>query len=345
MTYLKKRKNNFLIKSKKVHGDKYDYSLVKYVNNKTPIDIICPEHGKFTTTPAVHIAGHSCKMCGTESMRNTVTFSADKVLKKIIDVHGDKYQYDFSGYKNYLSTLKIRCKKHGTFMQDVSTHLRGSGCRECSVEDSRDTIEDFILKSSKVHKGFYTYSKAKYHNTYSDVVITCPKHGDFTQRANDHVKGHGCHQCSGRKSVAEVMWQKYLDDKGIEYIENTRPEWLILEGSKGRHELDLYIPSLNLAIEINGNMWHSTSSIGCNNAKSISYHFEKYLACKANGITLIHIFQFESVRAWKKKLNSYFDNPEQYLITFKNNKRQYKEFDFYGQSFIDSKHLVNTVEH
>ena len=126
MTYLKKRKNNFLTKSKKVHGGKYDYSLVDYVNNQTPIDIICPEHGKFTTTPSVHSAGHSCKMCGTESMRNTVTFSADKVLKKIIDVHGDKYQYDFSEYKNYLSPLKIRCKKHGTFMQDVSTHLRDS---------------------------------------------------------------------------------------------------------------------------------------------------------------------------------------------------------------------------
>lgn len=32
---------------RKVHGDRYDYSLVKYVNNITPVDIICKIHGVF----------------------------------------------------------------------------------------------------------------------------------------------------------------------------------------------------------------------------------------------------------------------------------------------------------
>lgn len=133
------------------------------------------------------------------------------------------------------------------------------------------------------------------------------------------------------------MWQKFLVENSIDFVENIRPSWLLFEGSSGRHELDLYIPSLNLAIEINGNMYHSTSSISSNSAKDISYHFEKYLVCKANGINLIHIFQFESVRAWKKVLKTYFENPDNYLITFKNNKRQYKEFEFYGQSFVNKR--------
>lgn len=345
MKDLEKRQKEFLQKAKNIHGDRYNYSLVKYVNKNTPVNIICSLHGSFKTTPSVHLSGSNCKVCAKITMKESKTNSVDKVLSQFRDVHGSKYEYDFSGYVNSNSKVEVTCKKHGKSLQLVSNHLRGYGCRQCGVDSTRDNLEDFISKSNEVHKNYYGYDKTDYYNTYSDVVITCPKHGDFTQRANDHVNGHGCPQCTGRRSVAEVMWQKYLEDKGIEYIENTRPEWLILEGSKGRHELDLYIPSLNLAIEINGNMWHSTSSIGCNNAKSISYHFEKYLACKANGITLIHIFQFESVRAWKKKFNSYFDNPEQYLITFKNNKRQYKEFDFYGQSFIESKHLASMVEH
>jgi len=37
----------FISKAKKVHGDKYDYSLVEYVNNKTRVTIICPIHGEF----------------------------------------------------------------------------------------------------------------------------------------------------------------------------------------------------------------------------------------------------------------------------------------------------------
>lgn len=337
MSYLDKRHSKFLEKSKIIHGDKYDYSLVEYVNTKTPVDIICPIHGLFTTRPAIHTQGSGCKSCGIDQMRESKTATPQEALDKLREVHGLKYEYDLSNYKNFQSKITVTCDKHGESAQVISTHLRGHGCKQCGVDSTRDSLEEFIAKSNVAHKNFYKYGKAEYHNTYSEVIITCPKHGDFVQRANDHVKGHGCSVCSGRKSVAEIMWQKYLIDKGIDFIENTRPEWLVFEGSKGRHELDLYIPSLNIALEINGNMWHSTSSVSSNSPKDISYHFEKYLICKANGINLIHIFQFESVRAWKKLLNLYFESPEKYLINFKNNKRQYKEFDFYGQSFINKK--------
>jgi hypothetical protein len=42
---------DFIKKAKERHGDKYDYSLVKYVNAITKVDIICPKHGVFTTNP------------------------------------------------------------------------------------------------------------------------------------------------------------------------------------------------------------------------------------------------------------------------------------------------------
>ena len=37
----------FIQKANLIHGNKYDYSKVVYVNNYTPITIICPEHGEF----------------------------------------------------------------------------------------------------------------------------------------------------------------------------------------------------------------------------------------------------------------------------------------------------------
>ena len=53
-------------------------------------------------------------------------------------------------------------------------------------------------------------------------------------------------------------------------------------------ELDIYIPEKNLAIEFNGNFYHSTNS-----GKSFDYHLNKTLLCQKKGIRLIHIFEYE----------------------------------------------------
>ena len=51
----------FIEKAKEVHGDKYDYSKVKYVNCSTKVCIICPEHGEFYITPGNFLYGQGCK--------------------------------------------------------------------------------------------------------------------------------------------------------------------------------------------------------------------------------------------------------------------------------------------
>lgn len=45
----------FIKRLREIHGDKYDYSKVEYVNLKTPVCIICPEHGEFWQKPTVHV--------------------------------------------------------------------------------------------------------------------------------------------------------------------------------------------------------------------------------------------------------------------------------------------------
>lgn len=52
-------------------------------------------------------------------------------------------------------------------------------------------------------------------------------------------------------------------------------------------ELDIYIPEKKLAIEFNGNYWHST------NHKDSLYHQRKTIACSKNSIRLIHVFEYE----------------------------------------------------
>lgn len=45
---------DFIKKAKKVHGNKYDYSLVRYKTGKDKVIIICPTHGEFLQTPFAH---------------------------------------------------------------------------------------------------------------------------------------------------------------------------------------------------------------------------------------------------------------------------------------------------
>lgn len=53
----------FIESAKAVHGDRYDYSAAKYVNNKTKIAIICGEHGVFYQVPNSHLIGRGCAKC------------------------------------------------------------------------------------------------------------------------------------------------------------------------------------------------------------------------------------------------------------------------------------------
>ncbi len=56
----------FIKKAREVHGDRYDYSKVEYVNNHTKVCIICKEHGEFWQSPSHHLEGSGCSKCGKE---------------------------------------------------------------------------------------------------------------------------------------------------------------------------------------------------------------------------------------------------------------------------------------
>ena len=62
----------FIEKARKVHGDKYDYSKVTYINNRTKIIIICPEHGEFEQTPDKHLQGRGCSKCKFSNIEREV---------------------------------------------------------------------------------------------------------------------------------------------------------------------------------------------------------------------------------------------------------------------------------
>ena len=88
----------FIEKAKKVHGDKYDYSKVDYVNAKTKITIICKEHGEFSQTPTGHLSGRGCPICRYIKSSNAIRKTTEEFIEESKKVHGDKYDYSKSVY-------------------------------------------------------------------------------------------------------------------------------------------------------------------------------------------------------------------------------------------------------
>lgn len=140
----------FVFISKEVHGDKYDYSYTVYTNSRTPINIICPIHGKFSQTPFNHLNSSGCKMCANERRKSwcikNLTSNEEEFISKSIKIHGMKYDYSVVDYNGALVKVKIKCPKHGEFEQTPANHLFGKGCPNCSNNISKQEISflDYI---------------------------------------------------------------------------------------------------------------------------------------------------------------------------------------------------------
>jgi len=181
-----------------LHGGRYDYSKVTYINGSTPVVIGCPVHGDFEQLPRAHLQGSSCPICGDLSGAEARKKSSHDFIAAAREVHGDKYDYSKVEYKGAFKHVQIICHEHGEFAQAPTNHLAGNGCPACKSEKMLLNTETFIERAHAVHGDKYDYSKVKYVHGRKPVTIICPEHGEFKQRAGTHLEGKGCLLCSER---------------------------------------------------------------------------------------------------------------------------------------------------
>ena len=133
-----KKQSHFINQAIVIHGDKYDYSKVDYVNNKTKIIIICPEHGVFEQSPNCHLSGNGCPGCADTKHTN------ESFIAKAREIHGDKYDYSLVNYINIMEKVSIHCPEHGMFEQTSNDHLSGAGCPGCAKSGFDRTKAGFL---------------------------------------------------------------------------------------------------------------------------------------------------------------------------------------------------------
>ena len=149
----------FIRRSKEIHGNKYDYSLVEYTSIHKNVKIICPIHGVFEQLPNNHLKKLGCSKCS-----NIKKLTKEEFIFKSIKTHGNKYDYSLVDYKNNRKKIKIICKIHGIFEQSPGSHMINQGCPKCKRSKGEENVENFLINKnvSFISQKIFPNCKDKY---------------------------------------------------------------------------------------------------------------------------------------------------------------------------------------
>ena len=296
--------------------------------------VICPKHGEYEVIINSILKGKGkCKKCLGKKATDIETFK-----KLFIQKYGKELDCNFDEYINMSTNITFICKKCGhKFKRLPYALLRNEYrdvCPECSLrkisEERTKSTEQFKLDVEKIYgKGVFDMTDTVYTKSSEYVTLKCNKCGRyFTKEANSLLQGNGCpyHYLNASKSEDEIA--DFIKNKGFTIIRNDRS---ILDN---KHELDIYIPDKQFAIEFDGVFWHNEVN------KPINYHLDKTEECKKKGIRLIHIFEDEWLdksNIWKSMLNNLLGLNENRIFA---RKCKIKEVSMNeSKNFLEENHL------
>jgi len=281
-------KDEFIERAKLVHFDEdIDYSKVVYVNNRTKVLLIDSLYGEFWQTPSNHLRGHSHPMRRASKISNRKSLTTDEIIRRFKMKHQNEgLDYSKVDYRNMHTKVCIIDPIYGEFWQEPAVHLKGCGhpkrAIEKNAERSRYTNDKFKELCRMAHPD-YILDKVEYVASQEKVCVICPKHGEFYACPDALLQGKGCPKCGNHLSRFEDELYGILCDKlGTDNV--IKGDKTVLDGM----ELDIYVPKLNIAIELNGLRWHCEKY-----KKDKNYHLSKTNRCNEKGVKLIHIFEDE----------------------------------------------------
>ena len=314
----RKTLEEFLTDAKIVHGNKYDYSQVKeYVNNKTPVAIVCNTCGKsFQQKPHLHLTGHGCPYCA-----NNTQLTTEEFVRRAKAVWGDRYTYEKSVYTTSKAKVVVTCPIHGDFSTTAYDFLQGHGCYACGIESlkqkRRISQDQFIAQCKAIHGNRYDYSQTVYRGKRQKITIICREHGPFEQWPGNHLNGEGCKWC--KRDMQKDLFSMGRD----EFITKAQS----VHGNRYDYSKVVYVNNhtkVCIVCLIHGEFWqfpnnHINQKQGCPECcsnqkttteafieKSRSVHGDRYDYSKVvykNNVTPVCIICPEHGEFWQKPMN------------------------------------------
>lgn len=230
------RKNHFINLSIKIHGDRYDYSRVEYKTARIKVEILCKEHGSFLQLPYNHTMGKGCIKCSMESTRKKLSKTQEDFLKDCEKIHGNKYDYSKSIYKNWETNIEIICRDHGSFWQTPNGHLTyENGCKRCNLNKGREKIIKYFNNAFLTFGTEKTFEDCFYKNIlrfdfyvekynllieydgmqhYKPVKFFGGEKSFKLNKIRDNIKNEHCKN----SPVLNLLRISYLDYDKVEYI-------------------------------------------------------------------------------------------------------------------------------
>ena len=278
--------NDFIERSKKQHGERYSYAVGHDLKWSDKISIECRDHGKFIQMVGSHLSGCGCPKCSKTYVRSPQEWEEAAKQK-----HGNQYSYSITKWHRATTKIEIVCPVHGSFWQLTFKHINnGSGCPQCANDKLRMPFNDFIQRAGVVQNNKYIYPEQEFKNVKQHINIICPKHGVFTNIAEQHLLGAGCWQCHCVNASSKP--QRELFDFVSQHVsavigdKQTIPPF----------EIDVLVPNV-LGLELHGLYWHSFNAPETTQERH--KHLQKFEMCRVLGLPLLQIWESE----WRDKRN------------------------------------------
>ena len=142
----------FLYAANKIHGIKYNYDKVNYINAKSNVIIGCSAHGDFNQMPDKHInAKQGCPKCSVSCRKDL-----EYIIRRGSEINNGLYDYSQSIFINTFEKMLIICPLHGQFLQTPNNHINHKQrCPCCAVGKSKKEeywLNDIGLPNDKNHR-------------------------------------------------------------------------------------------------------------------------------------------------------------------------------------------------
>jgi hypothetical protein len=143
---------NFIILSKKVWGeDRFDYSECEYLGTNIKVKLFDKLNNRWIEQVAKsHLKGYE-----------VVKLTNNEFLEKCSIIHDYSYEYDLSNYESLNSRIKIFCHIHGHFELKASTHIYGSGCKDCDISIFFKRVKQFFNTKNILYITNHSFNELK----------------------------------------------------------------------------------------------------------------------------------------------------------------------------------------
>jgi len=210
---------DFLIKARAVHGDKYDYSKVVYVGIYDFIIIICKIHGEFKQIAKDHLKGSGCQKCANIKVPN-IKLTTEEFICRAKEIYNNRFDLSKVNYVNSQTKVVVTCLIHGDFLTKPMDFLNGHSCAGCKS----DKIKEYFSEKRKLQ--YLPYMEASTYCIENNIKSGKQYYKYYKANKPDFLPAE-----PSKMYVEWINWQTFLNTNNVRTSE-MHLKWLPFNEAK-----------------------------------------------------------------------------------------------------------------